>query len=92
MAAVDKTLEERGTVYGDYAGGLKFRRAILDLIYARYDEVHNDNMTDEHKDYFVDLVGKISRLAVSPTHEDSWHDAAGYSLLIEEVIKDDSSR
>ena len=92
MAAVEKTLEERGTVYGDYAGGLKFRRAVLDLIYARYGEVHNDNMTDEEKDYFVDLVGKISRLAVSPTHEDSWLDVAGYSLLVKEVIKNGSSR
>ena len=92
MAAVDETLEERGTVYGDYAGGLKFRHAVLDLIYARYIEVHNDNMPNKEKDYFVDVVGKISRLAVSPAHEDSWLDVAGYSLLVKEVIKDGSSR
>ena len=83
---VDETLKERGEVYGDYAGGLKFRLSILNLVKSRYKEVNNEKMPEEYEQYFLDVIGKMSRLAVSPTHEDSWHDLAGYALLIEGVI------
>jgi len=83
---VQKTLEERGEVYGDYAGGLRFRIDMVNLINARYKDVHGENMVQSDIMNFNDIIGKISRLAVTPNHLDSWHDLAGYSLLVEEVI------
>jgi len=83
---VENTLSGRGAVYGDYKGGLKFRRDILHLISARYEEVNNKPIPQEQEQYFLDVIGKMSRLAVSPEHTDSWHDLAGYALLIEKVL------
>ena len=85
---IDKTLEERGEVYGDYEGGLKFRRAVLDLIMARYAEVNKMVMPVDKQDLFLDIIGKLSRLAVTPSHSDSFHDLAGYSILVEGILNE----
>ncbi len=84
---VDIILQERGEVYGDYAGGLAFRQALVDAIKGRYKQVHNKQMCDDDIMLFNDIIGKLSRLAVTPDHDDSWKDLAGYSLLVEEIIK-----
>ena len=89
MDAVSNTLEERGETYGDYTGGIKFRTELKKLIYARYESVHNKPMTREQEEYFSDVIMKISRLAVSPEHKDSWHDLAGYALLMEGVLNNE---
>jgi len=85
---VQETLEERGEVYGDYKGGLEFRNDVLAVIRERYKQVNNVDMPQEQEMWFMDIVGKMSRLAVSPDHIDSWHDLAGYALLVEGVVDD----
>ncbi len=86
---VDKTLEERGQVYGSYEEGLKFRRAVEVLINDKYKHDHNIDMSEEHLFLFNDVLGKLSRLASSPLHKDSWHDLAGYAILVENLIEDE---
>lgn len=88
---VDNTLAERGAVYGDYAGGMRFRLAIVGSIKARFEEVNGCEMLEADLMLFNDVIGKLSRLASSPSHIDSWHDLAGYSLLVEKVLKGEES-
>lgn len=90
METVNNTLEERGKVYGDYKGGIEFRTSMKHLIYARFKEVRGRDMTITEQEYFSDTIMKLSRLAVSPTHVDSWHDLAGYAILMEEALDDNS--
>ena len=87
---VDETLKERGEVYGEYAGGLNFRKNMEALLHGRHKEVHGAEMSAKDMFLFNDIIAKLSRLAVTPRHVDSMHDLAGYALLVEEVIKNES--
>jgi len=88
---VDDTLKERGDVYGDYKGGLEYRKGLETLMNNRYFQVHGINMPDKDMFLFNDIFAKLSRLAVTPRHQDSMHDLAGYALLVEEVIKNEKA-
>ena len=86
--SVEDTLKERGEVYGDYKGGNVFRVNLMKLIQQRYKDVHGEPMELEHEYFIYDIVLKLSRLSVTPTHKDSWLDIAGYATLIKEALND----
>ena len=86
--SVEDTLKERGEVYGDYKGGNEFRTALMKLIQKRYRDVHGEPMELEYEYYIYDIILKLSRLSVTPTHADSWLDIAGYATLIKEALDD----
>ncbi len=87
MSEVKETLKERGKVYGDYKGGSEFRANVMKLIIDRYAEVNHGGMPAIHMVYLYDIVNKLSRLASTPDHIDTWHDIAGYATLAEEAFK-----
>lgn len=87
MSNVNETLKERGKVYGDYKGGSEFRANVMKLIIDRYAEVNHGGMPAIHMVYLYDIVNKLSRLASTPDHIDTWHDIAGYATLAEEAFK-----
>ncbi len=89
MDAVDKTLEERGEVYGDYKGGTALRVQILALINERHREVRARPIDPLHQIYILDIINKLSRIATSPDHIDTWHDIAGYAKLTEEALQNE---
>lgn len=86
----DKTLTERGSIYGSYPAGLEIRENILNVIKRGYQEHHGIEMQARHESYFWDIANKLSRLAICPTHEDSWHDIVGYGKLIEASVKEEN--
>ena len=87
MSNVNETLKERGKVYGDYKGGSEFRANVMKLIIDRYAEVNHGGMPAIHMVYLYDIVNKLSRLASTPDHIDTWHDIAGYATLAKEAFK-----
>lgn len=87
MSNVNETLKERGKVYGDYKGGSEFRANVMELIINRYAEVNHGGMPAIHMVYVYDIVNKLSRLAVTPYHIDTWHDIAGYATLVEKALR-----
>lgn len=87
MSNVNETLKERGKVYGDYKGGSEFRANVMELLVDRYAKVNHGGMPAIHMVYVYDIVNKLSRLAVTPYHIDTWHDIAGYATLVEEALK-----
>lgn len=87
MNNVNETLKERGKVYGDYKGGSEFRANVMELIIDRYAKVNHGGMPAIHMVYVYDIVNKLSRLAVTPYHIDTWHDIAGYATLVEEALR-----
>lgn len=87
MSNVNETLKERGKVYGDYKGGSEFRANVMELIIDRYAKVNHGGMLAIHMVYVYDIVNKLSRLAVTPYHIDTWHDIAGYATLVEKALR-----
>jgi len=86
MEDIGKILEERGNNYGDYKGNAILRSRIMHLIKERYYDIHNHDMPLLYETYIYDVVTKLSRIAVTPRHLDSWVDVLGYSkLIIEEM-------
>lgn len=86
--SVEDTLKERGEIYGDYKNGILFRTEMKKLIYNRFEQVHGRKMSISQQEFFSDTIMKLSRLAVTPNHKDSWHDLAGYAKLMEDAIDD----
>jgi hypothetical protein len=83
---IEDTLEQRGSIYGDYKEGVNVRADILCIL-----SQHKKACTGELFHYaetvmFTDLVSKLVRFAGSPTHVDSIHDLAGYATLIERSL------
>lgn len=87
MSNVNETLKERSKVYGDYKGGSEFRANVMELIVDRYAKVNHGGMPAIHMVYVYDIVNKLSRLAVTPYHIDTWHDIAGYATLVEKTLR-----
>ena len=88
---IEDTLKERGDVYGDYEGGSELRASIMDIIEARHFMVNGKGMSKLHSIYIFDIVNKLSRLSVTPTHKDTWHDIAGYAKLVEDTLTEKDS-
>ncbi len=83
---VQETLEQRGEVYGDYKGSVSVRSEIMAIIVYRYVTTHGKIMPKSDEIRIYDIVNKISRLAVSPKHIDTWLDIAGYATLAKEEL------
>ncbi len=79
-AAVCEVLKQRGSLYGDYGDGLKFRSACLQLMASVQNPEHPE-LRAEYAIIFADIIGKVSRLLIVQGHHDSWTDLAGYSRL-----------
>jgi len=85
---LNDTLDERGSVYGDFPGNLFLRVQIMSAIDARYKAVNGQSLTNEQRHLFQDVIAKLARLAATPNHQDSWHDLAGYATLVEGVLNE----
>ena len=83
MKTTDQILEQRGEVYGDFYGGVSLEALILNSMTDRYEEHHGSCMDPVNVIYLSKIVMKLSRLAVTPNHLDSWTDIAGYARLVE---------
>ena len=78
-AKVEDTLSERGKNYGDYKGGCDCRVKLMEALTDRFTQIHGMEMPQKIPRYLHDIVNKLSRLASTPDHVDSWHDIAGYA-------------
>ena len=85
---IENTLQERGSVYGDYELGCIFRADVMGMVKAIRDRNGLVPMTPTEEVHIFDIVNKLSRLVTSPDHIDTWHDIAGYATLVERVYLD----
>lgn len=91
MSNVNQTLEKRGEVYGNFSQGISLEAEILSLIKGRHYAEHETDMDLWYEVAISKIVMKLSRLAVSPKHLDSWHDIAGYAVLVETHLKENTN-
>ena len=83
MKTTDEVLQDRHNVYGDFFEGITCEAQILEIIKSRYFEQYKLPLPPTYYLFFSKIVMKLSRLAVSPDHIDSWTDIAGYARLVE---------
>jgi len=81
---IDKTLEERGSRYGDFKGQAELAQHIKRTFY----EGRNwDNLEPDAKEALETIATKISRILYGdPEYTDNWHDIIGYAKLVEDRI------
>ena len=84
---IQETLDERGTNYGSYEVGTQLRADIMELIKQSYRTNNNSEMPAFYQVAILDIVNKLSRLAATPNHLDSYHDISGYATLVENYLK-----
>lgn len=85
---VKETLKQRSTNYGSFSIGTALRATMIEAILDSYKK-NNDGkeMPKFYEIAILDIVNKLTRIAVTYDHIDSWHDIAGYAMLVEEHIK-----
>ena len=83
---IDSILGNRGPIYGDYTSQVELRSCIVDLM-CKAHEAHNGTVMDPVEvEYLWDIVNKLTRVAATPNHVDTWQDIAGYATLIVKSI------
>ena len=91
-----KLRASRQEIYGDYPGGVELRSYIMDAIEIRHSTVNGKEMNQIDKEYIWDIVNKLTRIAVTPNHTDSWRDISNYAemtaiqLEIENALQSES--
>ncbi len=91
MNEINEILKKRNNVYGDYKGGNVLRTNIMSQITSRYKIVNGKEMPKYYVYAIFDIVNKLTRIAVTPEHIDSWADIQGYSKLILESIEENNA-
>jgi len=81
---VTETLEQRGSVYGEFSEQLE---CVTDIVQAM-EKCARANGASYHvisylRTEWYYLAIKLARIASNPDHTDSYHDLAGYAMLLE---------
>lgn len=84
MNDINKTLQERGSRYGQFIDHAKIAQGIQDVLR----EASNWNKLDvDMKQALSVIADKMARiLNGDPYYTDNWHDIIGYSKLVEDRI------
>lgn len=84
MSEVDKTLQERGTRYGEFNEHARITQGIKR---AMHDSQNWEKLSDDKKEALEMVAHKIGRiLNGDPDYHDSWHDIIGYTRLVEQHL------
>lgn len=85
--SVEKTLEERGSRYGKFYDHAMISQSLQDVMRANGNWEYLD--VDE-KQALTTIADKIARILNAPAgtvYSDSFHDIAGYALLVDKRLK-----
>jgi len=85
--SVENTLAERGSRYGTFKNHAKIAQSIQDIM---REEANWAYLEDDERQALVTISDKIARILNAPAgtlYSDSWHDIAGYALLVDKRLK-----
>lgn len=82
MSEVEKTLDERGSRYGDFTDHAAVTQDLKEMMRSHDNW---DELPATHKEALEMIQHKVGRiLNGDPNYEDNWHDIAGYAVLSEQ--------
>lgn len=85
--SVEKTLEERGSRYGTFMEHAEFSQGIQDVMRSSKNWAF---LAADERQALTTISDKIARILNAPAgtvYSDSWHDIAGYALLVDKRLK-----
>jgi len=85
--SVEKTLEERGSRYGTFEEHARIAQAIQDIMRSSNNWQY---LEADERQALTTISDKIARILNAPAgtvYSDSWHDIAGYALLVDKRLK-----
>lgn len=84
MDALEKTLQERGSRYGDFSTHASIAQGLKEVMQSapKWGELQADQK--EALEMVAHKIGRI--LNGDPDYADSWHDIAGYVALVEKRL------
>lgn len=85
MSEVDSTLGERGSRYGSFDSHSVITQSLKDQMYKCPKWAELPAHMKESLEMIMHKVGRI--LNGDPTYADSWHDIAGYAILVEKILE-----
>ena len=87
--AIENTLNERGTRYGDFKGHSDITQALKETANMALVLRGKRLMPDQQEalDMIFHKIGRI--INGDPDYIDSWHDIAGYATLVEQRLSND---
>src|SRR5690606_26379825 len=83
--SVNETLSQRGSRYGDFASHARITQGIKKVMRETGNWDKLDPVKKEALEMIAHKVGRI--LNGDPEYADSWHDIAGYAVLVEEALE-----
>lgn len=87
---IKKTLEERGTRYGDFT---VHARIAQNLQLVMQDKSGWGHLSSVQRQALTVIADKIARiLSGDPDYRDNWHDIQGYAKLVEDRLPTSPSR
>lgn len=85
MSDLEKTLAERGAVYGRFVDHASISQSIKRAMRAAPGW---QELPDDMRESLEMLAHKVARiLNGNPDYVDSWHDVSGYATLVEKRLK-----
>jgi len=84
---LDKTIEERGERYGEFADNAYISQALKGVM---EDSPNWRLLPADSREALEQIAAKIARI-LNGDHQyyDNWHDIAGYATLVADKLKDD---
>lgn len=85
--SVEKTLEERGARYGSFMEHARIAQALQDVMRSN---TNWEYLAPDERQALTTIADKIARILNAPAgtvYSDSFHDIAGYALLVDKRLK-----
>lgn len=84
QSAVEATLQERGSRYGDFSDHARIAQAVKRELYSG---PRSHEMNDVQRQALEVIADKMARIVCGdPCYQDNWHDIQGYARLAEERL------
>lgn len=89
---IEKTLKQRGAVYGDFTCHAMIAQCIMHDFRDSYPTGWN-RLSAVQRQALTVIADKIARiLSGDPNYRDNWHDIQGYAKLVEDRLPTSPSR
>ena len=85
LETTKELLDNRGAVYGPFKDGILTETKIIEAMIDMHVATHGEPPPVETVVKWTKIAMKLSRIAASPGHVDSWRDISGYAELIGET-------
>jgi len=88
--SVNDTLNERGNRYGAFDSHAQITQRLKEVMQGSVDDVPTNwkTLSASQREALEMIAHKIGRiLNGDPNYADSWHDIAGYSILVEKELE-----